>query len=62
LGPVGGLIVAVSLFRMLDCDEESYVHAPGWQPVLVSAANPADVTVADLVRIGVNERSDEFPA
>ena len=60
LGPVGGLLVAVSLLRMLDCDEESYVHAAGWQPVLFSSA-PGQFTVADLMQIGIDERNDHYP-
>lgn len=61
LGPVGGLLVAVTLLRLLNCDEESYVHSPGWQPVLVPS-NPGQFSMADLVRIATNERLDEHPS
>lgn len=61
LGPVGGLLVAITLFRLLRCDQSSYVHSPGWEPVLVSA-DPGQFTAADLLRIGVNERKDAFPS
>ncbi|MFN2143220.1 MAG: peroxidase family protein [Candidatus Promineifilaceae bacterium] len=60
LGPVGGLLVGVTLLRMLQCDDSSYVHAPGWTPML-SPADPGEFSVADLVRIGRNERMDAFP-
>ena len=60
LGPVGGLLVAVTLLRLLECDEDSYVHDPGWSPVLVPS-DPGVFTVADIVRIGSDERSDAFP-
>lgn len=59
LGPVGGLLVAITLFRLLSCDESSYVHSPTWEPVLVSA-DPGQFTAADLLRIAVNERKDAF--
>jgi hypothetical protein len=61
LGPVGGLLVAVTLFRLLQCDESSYVHEPGWEPVLLSA-DPGQFSAADLLRIGTNERMDAFPS
>lgn len=60
LGPVGGLLVAVTLLRLLQCDEDSYVHSPGWQPVLVPS-DPGTFTMADLVRIATHERLDENP-
>lgn len=60
LGPVGGLLVAVTLFRLLQCDESSYVHEDGWQPVLVPS-DPGAFSVADLLRIAVSERLDAFP-
>jgi hypothetical protein len=61
LGPVGGLLVAVTLLRLLDCDESSYVHhSPTWEPVLVTAA-PGEFSAADLLRIATNERRDAFP-
>jgi hypothetical protein len=60
LGPVGGLLVAVTLMRLLRCDERAYVHSSGWQPVLVPS-DPGTFTVADLLRIGINERQDAFP-
>jgi hypothetical protein len=61
LGPVGGLLVAVTLFRLLQCDGSSYVHhSPAWEPVLVPA-DPGQFSAADLLRIGVNERNDAFP-
>ncbi len=61
LGPVGGLLVAVTLFRLLQCEETSYVHTSGWEPVLVPA-DPGEFSVADLLRIAVNERNDAFPS
>ena len=61
LGPVGGLLVAATLFRLLQCDDSSYVHSAGWQPVLV-LSNPGVFTVADLLHIAVEERLDAFPA
>ena len=60
LGPVGGLLVAVTLFRMLRCDESSYLHAPGWQPVLLED-DPGQFRVKDLVRLGRDERRKAFP-
>jgi hypothetical protein len=61
LGPVGGLLVAATLFRLLQCDDSSYVHSAGWEPVLVPS-NPGVFTVADLLYIAVEERLDAFPA
>ena len=60
LGPVGGLLVAVTLFRMLRCDESSYLHAPGWHPVLLED-DPGQFRVKDLVRMGRDERRKAFP-
>lgn len=63
LGPVGGLLVVVTLLRLLACDQSSYVHTTGpasWEPVLVPS-DPGIFTAADLLRIAVNERTDAFP-
>lgn len=62
LGSLGGLVVAWTLLRMLECDERSYVNAPGgaWKPVL-NASTPGQFGVADLIRIAQAERQDACP-
>lgn len=61
LGRLGGLIVAWTLLRILECDPRAYVNAPGgWQPVL-NASTPGQFGVADLIRIAQGERQDACP-
>ncbi len=68
LGPVGGLLVAVTLLRILKCDPESYVNGKckpntprGWRPVLMQSAR-GQFTMADLIRIANAECRDCFPS
>lgn len=60
LGPVGGLMVAWTLLRQLECDARSYVHAPSWRPVL-NTSTPGEFGIADLIRIAQGERRDSAP-
>lgn len=60
LGPVGGLLVAVTLLRLLKCDPKSYVNGSSWAPVLIPS-NPGKFTMADLARIATDEMNDAFP-
>ncbi|MCA9657678.1 MAG: hypothetical protein KC486_05000 [Myxococcales bacterium] len=61
LGPVGGLLVAWTLLRLLKCDKRSYVNADTpWSPVL-NGSTPGAFAVADLIRIAQGERLDACP-
>lgn len=48
LGEVGGRIVAEVLVGLLEADERSYLHQPGWEPCLPKAGDI--FRMADIVR------------
>lgn len=62
LGPLGGLIVAQTLLRLLLCDPSSYVNDPAgpWTPVLAQD-KPGAFTLEDLLKTARSERSDQYP-